>query len=400
MEDRQRIEKSYWLVHAAILVLQPAFTYLAGFFRGFSDTELISSTVTSGLSAGVVVFLFLYERLEGRLAYDNDRHWKRFALFYTIAFLAALLFSLLPGTGWPYLVIFIGLAIYSNTLVGVCSGALLLSLSMLMTPGVDIHVFFLYLTSGIIGCILFSRLDKNFKVGMPVFIVLLLFAVLVMANMILFENRSLAAEQFFVPGINLFVCFLLLLILLKSFHAEVTEPHRGRYLEINDQQYPLLLQLKETSYDDYMRTIHTVHFSELIANRMSCDVNRVKTCAYYYRIGAIAGEKTWENVRPICEKHHFPRDAAALLKECLTEAEHVRNKEAAVVLLSDYVIGDMLSAKEEKPDEKPDYQAVITALFDRIKAEGFLDHCNISIEEYLTIKEVFLGENLYYDFFL
>ena len=400
MQEQAKSRKAFVAAQLGMLVLFPALTFAVLYLRSFSYEEMIADTVMAGMAGAVVVFLQFYMMSSHRYGYDNELHWKRFYLILLGGLAAALLFPFLPVAGWPYLILFILLSIYGNLLSGFISGSLLLMITVLLTPGVGFHVFFLYFLSGLIGVVLFNGIDAEFKVELPIFITMLLFAVLLMADTVLFENRSLTGELFIVPAINLLVCFFLLLLVLKTFNTQVVNPFKGRYLEINDQQHPLLIELKEKSRDNYIAAIHTVHFAERIAGKIGCDVDKVKTAAYYYRIGTLRGANSWENVRDIALENHFPQEAVELLEECLTKEQAVVHKEAAIVLFSDNVIRVIMTAQRKMPEKKPDYQKLISMLFDKKMEAGFLNECDISIHEFLELKQTFLEENLYYDFLL
>lgn len=400
MQEQAKSRKAFVAAQIVMLVLFPAVTFGVLYLRSFSYEEMIADTVMAGIAGAVVVFLQFYMMSSHRYGYDNEQHWKRFYLILLGGLAAALLFPFLPVAGWPYLILFILLSMYGNLLAGFISGSLLLMITVLLTPGVGFHVFFLYFLSGLVGVVLFNGIDAEFKVELPIFITMLLFAVLLMADVVLFENRSLTGELFIVPVINLLVCFFLLLLVLKTFNTRVVNPFQGRYQEINDQQHPLLIELKEKSRDNYIAAIHTVHFAERIAGKIGCDVDKVKTAAYYYRIGTLRGANSWENVRDIALENHFPQEAVELLEECLTKEQAVVHKEAAIVLFSDNVIRVIMTAQRKMPEKKPDYQKLISLLFDKKTESGFLNECDISIHEFLELKQTFLEENLYYDFLL
>lgn len=400
MQEQAKSHKFFVAAQIGLLLLFPSLTFGMLYLRNFSKEELISDTIMAGIAGTVVVYLQFHMMLDHRYGYDNELHWKRFYMILLGGLVAALMFPFLPVAGWPYLIVFILLSMYGNLVSGFVSGTMLLMLSVLLTPGIGFHVFFLYFLSGLLGVILFNGIDSDFKVEVPIFITMLFFGVLLMADIVLFENRSLSGELFIVPVINILVCFFLLLLVLKTFNTQVVNPYRGRYLEINDQQHPLLIELKQKSRDTYMEAIHTVHFAERIADKIGCDVDKVKTASYYYQIGMLRGENNWENVKAVISENHFPQEAVELLKECLTHREAVLHKEAAIVLLSDSVIRVILTAQRKMPDKKPDYQKLISVLFDRKVEAGFLNQCDISIREFLELKQIFLEENLYYDFLL
>lgn len=400
MQEQAKSHKFFVAAQIGMLLLFPTLTFGMLYLRSFSKEELISDTIMAGIAGAVVVYLQFLMMLDHRYGYDNELHWKRFYLILLGGLGAALMFPFLPVSGWPYLIVFILLSMYGNLVSGFVSGTMLLMLSVLLTPEIGFHVFFLYFLSGLIGVILFNGIDSDFKVEVPIFITMLFFCVLLMADIVLFENRSLSGELFIVPVINILVCFFLLLLVLKTFNTQVVNPYRGRYLEINDQQHPLLIELKQKSRDTYMEAIHTVHFAERIADKIGCDVDKVKTASYYYQIGTLRGENNWENVKAIVLENHFPQEAVDLLEECLTHREAVLHKEAAIVLLSDSVIRVILAAHRKMPNSKPDYPKLISVLFDKKVEAGFLNQCDISIREFLELKQIFLEENLYYDFLL
>ncbi len=400
MQEQAKSHKFFVAAQIGMLLLFPALTFGMLYLRSFSKEELVSDTIMAGIAGAVVVYLQFYMMVNHRYSYDNELHWKRFYLILLGGLAAALLFPFLPVAGWPYLILFILLAMYGNLFSGFVSGTMLLMVSVLLTPGIGFHVFFLYFLSGLVGVILFNEIDSDFRVELPICVTMLFFSVLLMADIVLFENRSLSGELFIVPVINILVCFFLLLLTLKTFNSQVVNPFRGRYLEINDQQHPLLIALKQKSKDTYMEAIHTVHFAERIADKIGCNVDKVKTAAYYYRIGMLRGENNWENVQAIVWENHFPQEAIDLLEECLTHQEAVLHKEAAVVLLSDSVIRVILAAQRKMTEGKPDYQKLISILFDKKVEAGFLNQCNISFQEFLELKQIFLEENLYYDFLL
>ena len=400
MADKQKKDSIRIFYYLSSILIVPALVGAVSFYWKYDLSQVISNIVLAAIFMSLIVYLLIHARLHALYAYDNERKFSRFVIWFYVSFLTSLLCHYLPFAGWPYLVIFIGLAISSNTIIGICCGTMFLSLSVLLTPECGFYVFFLYFIAGIMGIIMFSEMDEQFNLTYPLVVTLCFFSVLFMATLVIFENRSLSVDLLFVPVINLLISFLLLLLILKSFRANFVVPFRNRYLDINDQQYPLLLELKQQSLDDYMITIHTVHFSELIGSKIHCDLDKLKTCAYYYRIGLLKGENNWENVESICQEHHFPPEAIELLKECLTSKHCIRTREAAIVLISDSIIRVLLSVLKNNSGSKPDYQRIINLVFDKKMESGFLNHCNISIEEYLILKNTFLEENLYYDFLL
>ena len=154
-----------------------------------------------------------------------------------------------------------------------------------------------------------------------------------MGNVILFVNAKLSFGQFTIPAVNLMVSCILLLVSLKMFSSTVIHRYRERYMEINDPECPLLVQLKEKSKEEYYHAIHTAYLGDKIAKSLEIDDAAVKACGYYHRIGMLRGENTWENVSAICDQYHFPPKTKSILKEYVDADSKVVSKETIVVLL-------------------------------------------------------------------
>ena len=182
MQEQAKSHKFFVAAQIGMLLLFPALTFGMLYLRSFSKEELVSDTIMAGIAGAVVVYLQFYMMVNHRYSYDNELHWKRFYLILLGGLAAALLFPFLPVAGWPYLILFILLAMYGNLFSGFVSGTMLLMVSVLLTPGIGFHVFFLYFLSGLVGVILFNEIDSDFRVELPICVTMLFFSVLLMAD--------------------------------------------------------------------------------------------------------------------------------------------------------------------------------------------------------------------------
>lgn len=401
MESRQKIPVSLLIPYLLLLVVCPLGMAGGCLLQKLSLGEMICNVVISECGTAVVVFCCLDARLKRKLDYNNQEFGKRFLVTYYCSFVIAILFSFIPPEGWPYLVIFIILAFFSNTTNGIVAGAVLLTTTVCLTPEADYRIFVLYFLSGVIGCVLFAGRDSSFHVVLPAFTSLLYYFLLLVANSVLFVNQKLSFTIFLIPIVNLFISFAFLMIVLSFFNSKVVNQYQEKYAVLDDQEHPLLISLKEEHREEYMNAVHRVYFSERIARKVGCNVDLVKSAAYYYRIGILKGERNWENTELICEENGFPIDSRELLKECILDRKQPRSKEAAIVISTDMVVSTLVYLlKERKEGTKIDYKRVIMAVFEKKIEQGMLEQCDISMKEYQLLKQTFLEENLYYDFLL
>ena len=359
--------------------------------------EMLRNTVMVMTGTGMVIFSFAMEEINQRFIYRNEGKYSRFSLMYLGGLLAAVFLPYLPVTGWPFLVIFVLLGVFSDTATGVMAGSVCLLLSVHFVGG-DFAIFWLYFISGVAGSLVFSTLDDDFRVMLPLFISLAILTLCLTANEILFTPMKLSAAQFLIPAINLVVCCILLLISLKMFSTAVIHRNREKYMEINDPEFPLLVQLKEMSKEEYYHAVHTAYLSDRIARRLELDDAAAKACAYYHRIGKLRGENTWENVSSICNEYHFPSNTKKILKEYVDESEKVVSKETIVVLFADCIVSSILYLFEKDPMAQLDYAQLIETVFQKKLETDELWWNEISLSQIREMKKIFIEEKLYYDF--
>ena len=385
------------LIFGLMFILSGGIALVGSLLNSSGEEALIRNIVMVLAGTGIVIFAFTMEEINERFIYRNDGKYARFAFMYLGGLVASVLLSYLPVTGWPFLVIFVLLGVFSDGVTGLAAGSVCLLLSVNFAGG-SFSVFWLYFISGAAGILVFSTLNEDFKVGIPMFISLMILTLSLTANVVLFSTEQLSVAQFMIPAINLIVCCILLLISLKMFSTAVIHRNREKYMEINDPEFPLLVQLKDMSKDEYYHAIHTAYLSDRIARRLGMDDAAAKACAYYQRIGKLRGDNTWENVSAICNEYHFPPNTKKILKEFVDESEKMVSKETIVVLFADCIVSSIIYLFEKDPEAKLDYAQLIDTVFMKKLETDELWGSEISLAQIHEMKKIFVEEKLYYDF--
>ena len=361
-----------------------------------AETQM-RNTIMVLAGTGIVIYAYLFGEVTGLFIYRNEGKYGKFAFVYLASLTGAVLLPYLPVTGWPFLVIFVLLGVFSNGVTGMAAGSVCLLLAVNFTGG-DMAVFWLYFISGLAGILMFSNLNDDFLIGLPVIVSMLVLILCLTANIVLFSREPLAAEQFTIPAFNMVICFVLLLIILKVFSSSVIHKDQEKYMEINDPECPLLVQLKDLSKEEYYHAIHTAYLGDRIAKRLQLDDAAVKACGYYHRIGRLKGENTWENVSAICEEYHFPSNTKKILKEYVDGSEKVVSKETIIVLFADCIVSSILYLFEKDPTAQLDYKQLIDTVFRKKLETDELWNNEISLAQLHEMKKIFVEEKLYYDF--
>lgn len=398
-EENERKQKIIKRLHFFMMfLLSGVIAGTGSFLYGHSAEEIICNTVMVMLGTGMVIFALLFSEVNDLYFYANQGKYGKFVLFYVASLAVSLVFPLLPVSCWPFLVVFIILGLFSNSITGLTAGSVCLMLPIMLGSAGSSREFMLYFFSGLVGILVFSRLDEDFKVGLPVLISLVCLTICLSVNIILFEQERLSISQFTFVAINLMVNFILLLITLKIFNGSVIHQYRDRYMDLNDPEFPLLVQLKEFDKAEYYRAIHTAYLGDRIAKRLGINDVVVKSCGYYHRIGILRGENTWENVKEICEEYRIPEDTRKVLREYLNKAGKVVAKETTVLMFADCIVTTILGEFQKNPKAELDYKKIIDNVFNQKLETGALAESDISIAQIREMRKIFKAEQLYYDF--
>lgn len=331
--------------------------------------------------------------------FDNRYHMWRFTVLYLISLVGSLVFPMLPRGGWPFLAVFIGLMLFSNQTIGIFSGTVLLMISGMIHGGSECYIsFFVYFVGGLVGIIVFSYVNISFKVGLPLVVSLMVQMVCLSVQEVLYVNEQLNLQMFLIPAVNLLVCLILLLVILKYFSFSIVYKNQDLYMDINDPECPLLVELKSASKEEYYHAVHTAYMCDRIAKRLKLDDAVVKACGYYHRIGILKGENTWENLQLIMEENRFPQRVREVLKEYVDSTEPMISKETIVLLFSDTIISSISYLFSKDPQIQLDYPKVIGGIFKRRVESGVIDRSDLTFGELQEMKEILVEEKLYYDF--
>lgn len=396
MDAENKKKEPVYLVNSILVVITVLLVTAGGFFKHAGGAELLRNAIMAGTGAFLTCFLFLSEK--DRLPEKNTPPARTccFAISYCICLAVSLCCAFLPPAGWPFLVVFVMMSLFCGFLPGICGGISFLTFSVLLS-GADVGVFALYALTGLLGAGLFSRLDEKYRIALPLFVSLSFLFAAETACVVLFANETLKWELFLIPALNVIISLILLLILLKVYSGMEIFKYRIKYLEINDQEFELLVNIKEKDKNAYYRAVHAAYFSERIAQALSLDANAAKTAAYYANAGILYKEPE-KDLEDAFVSYGFPPYARQLLRELTGKNTGILHKEAAVVYMADAVISSILYLFEKKQDTKTDYAAVIETVFQKKWESGSLKNSELTFAEWNRMKKIFKEEKLYYDF--
>lgn len=380
-----------------ILIGSLSATYAAAYLYGKPFREIFLLLLLAAVCYGGAVFSLLQSNMYDTLHYNNGEHFLRFMVVFLMGISASCLLALLPDSGWVFPAVALALTLCSNTQTGLVAYAGMVGVCTCLA-GADSMVFILYFFIGAFVTLLFEKLDKELKLGPPIFTTMILYSAVLIAKTALEKKGSIHYESLMMPIINIFISFLLILAVLRFYCGAVVERERGQYLDINDQEYELLAKYKEEDSQIYYNAIHTAYFAEKIARKRHMDVDLAKNAAYYHRIIVLECQKQEKKLEEICEYHHFPPKAVQLLQEYHYKSRPIVLREAAMVFLVDSVISSIMYVMHKDENKNMDYGKVAIGILKRKAESGILDSSDISLSDLKEMERIFTGEKLYYDF--
>lgn len=396
-KEKQRKKKGLGTVSLVLLLSTVAMVWLLSWMGDLSTEELVRNLVMCCIGAGCIVFALVRAALEDSLLYDNKIHLWRFLVIYLCCLLLAALYILLPVSGWPFLVLAVALTLFANETVGMLAASVLLYITVSFS-GASNSIFILYFLTSMVGIVLFARLDESFQAFYPTLISFVVLFTAQMAVIVLFTNERLNIGMLVIPVMNLFMNGILLVIVLKFFSFAVIHRYREIYLEINDPECKLLVELKKRSTASYYRSVHTAYLCERTAARLGLDTTLCKLGGYYYRLKEFYDGGAEEALSMLEEEYRFPPQVIELIRECNCDITAIRSKEAVIVLLADEMIKSLMYIFEQDKKVQMDYRKLVDKILDKKAQGGMFRRCSLSFAEYDEVRSILIGEELYYDF--
>lgn len=372
-------------------------TLVSGYLKGWDIPHLISNTVLILLGTLIVLLLYAFSREQGWFDYGNGERFSRFFVLWLLSLPGAVFCAWLPVAGWPVPVIYLGFTLFGNLPLGILSATVCLLLTVFLS-GAGISSFVLYFLCGVLCAVLFCKTDKNGNITIPMVISLLCLFLALTAGEVLFSNERPGPELFAIPVLNVVVCAILMVMVIRIFFGTCLYRFRDKYQEMNDPAFSLQVQLKEFDKKKYHQAVHRAYFCERLSALLNLNGEALKAAAYYRNIGILRGEENWENTKAVCAEYDFPKEVLDILQEIFGERKKVISKEATVLVFTDGVISGILYILEKQPDTKPDYDRIVEAVFRTKMKSGILVKSKLTLEEFFIMEKIFKEEKLYYDF--
>lgn len=399
MKENRKENIKYMINGLILLIGMPAIPVLFSVVQKHSVEQLLQIGILTLIGTGCMLLDYFWK--QGPYHNSLNEGQKLDPTVYTGVLLTccviACLMPLLPANGWPFLSIALLLFLLSDALQTLLSVTVLLMIACLMKQtGMEVLICYLFCTVVVIA--LFDKLDKRYRIGIPVFLSLCAQLVVATANLMLFTDLPMNIETFVVPVISLFVNLILMIVILKSFSAMVVHRYRDRYMTINDTEFEILVRIKAEKPKSYFLAIHTSYLTDKLATRFELDKDSVKTASYYWKLcedqNGRANQKLLEALQT---DYHFPPKAMELLYELTDKKTRLASREAIAVYMANRVIEQISALFLKDNKQEIPYKQLMEQIFHEKQEQGFFEQCQFTMKDLTNMKKVFVEEALYYE---
>jgi membrane-associated HD superfamily phosphohydrolase len=401
MENEIKTNRLIGIFMWLLFIFSGALVLAFSFLSGKSYEAILRNTIVTMILTGTVVFMQQDAAGKGESSFffDNFSHRYRFIVLYLAGIVLACVFSLIPNHFWPYMALFLMLGLFSNIETGLVSGIGFVAISVMLEENGNLSEFLMYVIAGAVILALFRNISENTAILAPVIIAMMVQAVLIMAFNVLFLNRTLSFKLLLIPILNLMLNLIIIMIFLNIYGVYVIRKSNDMYMEINDAEFPLLVQLKEKNKDEYYKAIHTAYLAERVAQGLSLNARAIKTVSYYHRIGVLEDKKSWQDISHFYLDNKFPEEAIEYLHEYVEPPKNQElSKEAFAVNICETVVTSISYLINKDKDVKIDYDNLIDKIMNKKIEDGSLKNYDITFREYDQIRKILKKEKLYYDF--
>ena len=172
------------------------------------------------------------------------------------------------------------------------------------------------------------------------------------------------------------------------------------YMDINDPEYALLVQIKEKDKDEYYKAIHTAYLAERASMKLELNSRAVKTCSYYHRISVLSEGKSWDDVLHYFKDNEFPDEVIPFLNEFYDPRSKSGfvSREATVVNICETVVSSIMYLIRKDKDSKIDYDELIDKIIQHKLDKKEFNRSKLSFSDLENLRKLLKKEKLYYDF--
>jgi len=390
VQEKDKVKGNNLFYYILISTFAVAVVLLFGYFGRLSYAELLRRGVTVLFSMILFCVIYSLRRNSGSFFFTNDTKDKRALLLFLIWIPVAAGMSVLPLTGWLYPLIFVLIALSSESITGIAGGLNLLTITVLMSEA-PLGVFAFYLLISVFAVLVFTDFDRAYSGNATLLGFLLFYFFLQGCLMMFYVTGVFRPEAVLMPVANVLLHMVFLLIIIRQVNLRHLEVRASNYAGLGDQTAELLEKLKDDDPDRYYLAIHAAHFCMRLAKEIKADPMLCRIGAYYAWMPEVY-EETDEREQ-LYEENAFPSELCDLIEEI--RIKPFSSTEAFLIALSYELAQALTDCREEGKDMTKAYPGIVERLLKQHYLSDDLSLLELSFAAYAVIEKTLANEKKY-----
>lgn len=332
-----------------------------------------------------------YERLHEGTCMDMGNDYAMLTFVYLVGMAGACVAAFFPAYTAPVMAIGILCNGTFSTKIGAAMGVYFAVLAAVFC-GTGLYTMAAYVTLAVVSIFLAElALDGRLRIWVGMLIISL--SVVLPVCCCYLDTHMLQPQVIMItlPGS---ILTLLVVHILPGLRNRVQTEEEIGLDTIMDKQYHLQKMIEKYSSVDYDHALRVSRLAAKVAGKLGADEKLTMAGGFYYRIGKLEGEPFIENGVRIAQQNCFPERLVQILEEYNGINRAPGTLESAIVQISDMIVTKFDLLDKDTFSAGWNRDIVIYQTMNEKSSEGLYDHCGLSMNQFLKIRELLVKEEI------
>lgn len=332
-----------------------------------------------------------YERLHEGTCMDMGNDYAMLTFVYLVGMAGACVAAFFPAYTAPVMAIGILCNGTFSTKIGAAMGVYFAVLAAVFC-GTGLYTMAAYVTLAVVSIFLAElALDGRLRIWVGMLIISL--SVVLPVCCCYLDTHMLQPQVIMItlPGS---ILTLLVVHILPGLRNRVQTEEEIGLDTIMDRQYHLQKMIEKYSSVDYDHALRVSRLATKLAGELGADEKLTMAGGFYYRIGKLEGEPFIENGVRIAQQNCFPERLVQILEEYNGINRAPGTLESAIVQISDMIVTKFDLLDKDTFSAGWNRDIVIYQTMNEKSSEGLYDHCGLSMNQFLKIRELLVKEEI------
>ena len=332
-----------------------------------------------------------YERLHEGTCMDMGNDYAMLTFVYLVGMAGACVAAFFPAYTAPVMAIGILCNGTFSTKIGAAMGVYFAVLAAVFC-GTGLYTMAAYVTLAVVSIFLAElALDGRLRIWVGMLIISL--SVVLPVCCCYLDTHMLQPRVILItlPGS---ILTLLVVHILPGLRNRVQTEEEIGLDTIMDKQYHLQKMIEKYSSVDYDHALRVSRLAAKVAGELGADEKLTMAGGFYYRIGKLEGEPFIENGVRIAQQNCFPERLVQILEEYNGINRAPGTLESAIVQISDMIVTKFDLLDKDTFSAGWNRDIVIYQTMNEKSSEGLYDHCGLSMNQFLKIRELLVKEEI------